>query len=131
MLVIYVLLGIIVITTIFIKGWFLGKKLMEYIYMNDLDDWLIPTRTVSIIILSGYLLIIPLARQVNREFYVEYKSVMKTIEQQRESGNIENANLTNKIIEINSKIELYRYQNERWGDIFIPDDIIEKMKLIK
>jgi hypothetical protein len=131
MLFIYVLVGVIVITTLFIKGWFLGKKLKEYIYMNDFDDFLIPTRVASIIVLCFYLLLIPLVRQANREFYVEYKSAVETIEQQRKFGNIENANLTNKIIEINIEIELYRYQNERWGDIFIPDDIIEKMELIK
>ena len=84
---------------------------------------------VVLFIMFGFLIINHLF--VNIEL-TKYNTAKETIENQRlQSNSIENAALTNKILEINAEIADTRYWNSTVWDIFIPDRLVEERELIK
>src|SRR5690606_14265059 len=86
--------------------------------------WMI---AVSSIVLSLCLLILPVNYYGVQSKIQECHSIKTTIAEARKSGisDIERAALTTKIVEVNQWITKQKYWNEKFFDIYIPDEIME------
>lgn len=111
-----------------------GLLLIKYDYKSKYE---IDFIGYMVSVLSGVALTILLILLITFHVTVEadmrmYNVTKQTIEEQRKvPNNLENAALTEKIIEINQIIESDRYWNETIWDIWIPDRLINERELIK
>lgn len=110
------ILGVLLIVSIIVR-----VKTDYFDVYNDLNILVV---FVVICLVCG-LIIIPLNHICERSNIVQYHSLKATIEDARNSENIERAALAIKIAETNEWLARVQYWNETTWGIYIPDEVME------
>lgn len=116
MMLLYILGVLLIVISIIIKN---------KTYNLDLDFALDAFIGAIAMFLVLGLISIPLNHACERSNIVQYHSVKATIEQVRNSENIERAALALKIAETNEWLARVQYWNETTWGIYIPDEVME------
>lgn len=110
------ILGVLLIVSIIV--------MVKTDYFDVYDDLNILVVFVVVCLVCG-LIAIPLNHICERSNIVQYHSVKATIEDARNSENIERAALAIKIAETNEWLARVQYWNETTWGIYIPDEVME------
>lgn len=120
----------LIITTIFIV--LLISGIIYNKIRKEPNDSPILIFCMSVILFAILFIGIPLSKCEDRNMMEDIKIFQMTIEEQRKQGNyLENATITNEIIDYNQWIYRIKRHNTFWRSYFWTDQSIDTLKFIK
>jgi UDP-N-acetylmuramoylalanine-D-glutamate ligase len=114
---------------LFVFLFFLVMSIVGYILQevsttySETDIWGGILTTIGVIACIGMLLAMPLTHLSYHGDIAAFQQTKKTINKARKNNALENAALTQKIVESNQWLRRNKYWNDNALDMYIPDEI--------